>query len=125
MKASVHARRASDLSERELHTGQNDEPEARYDDATVHLSVSQWLVRKIDGCWAFICLHGPVLVQLLPWSLSVPDRPQYRRLRSGVCVCRSITAAMKRVLLTGRGQETAAFYRRSPDRELLHRGGTH
>lgn len=37
---------------------------------------------------------------VLPWSLSVPDRPQYLRLRSGVWVCRSITAAMNRVLLT-------------------------
>lgn len=38
----------------------------------------------------------------LPWSLSVPDRPQYRRLRSGLCVCLSMTAAMNRVLLTVR-----------------------
>lgn len=43
---------------------------------------------------------------VLPWSLSVPDRPQYLRLRSGVWVCRSITAAMNRVLLTESGKNT-------------------
>ena len=41
----------------------------------------------------------------LPWSLSVPDLPQYLRLRSGLCVCLSMTAAMKRVLLTVQRQE--------------------
>ena len=44
--------------------------------------------------------------KVLPWSLSVPDRPQYRRLRSGLWACRSITAAINRVLLTGREKET-------------------
>ncbi len=45
---------------------------------------------------------------LLPWSLSVPDRPQYLRRRSGLCVCLSITAAMNRVLLTAERERNRA-----------------
>lgn len=44
--------------------------------------------------------------KISPWSLSVPDRPQYLRLRSGVWVCLSITAAMNLVLLTGSEEST-------------------
>lgn len=54
---------------------------------------------------------------VLPWSLSVPDRPQYLLLRSGLWVCLSITAAINRVLLTaGRDRKTSRFNTRNKDK---------
>lgn len=61
----------------------------------------------------FLCGH----LVVLPWSLSVPDRPQYLLLRSGLWVCLSITAAINRVLLTaGRDRKTSRFNTRNKDK---------
>lgn len=57
---------------------------------------------------------------VLPWSLSVPDRPQYLLLRSGLWVCLSITAAMNRVLLTGRRGTTRQQSRSTQGQRLAN-----
>lgn len=62
-------------------------------DQSAPFFVKSWFL-KTHGC------KHSIFQAVSPWSLSVPDLPQYLRLRSGVWVCLSITAAINLVLLT-------------------------